>query len=73
MEDVDQEDCGESSGDEEGRERFRDSVPSKRPVEEEWSECAVAIDAREAAGVANRRAGLTCGLEGSEPVLTFFQ
>lgn len=71
VEDVQEEDCGDSSGDEDGRERFFDSAPTKRGVEEEWEECAIPVDAREAAGIQSRKAGLRGTLEG-EPILTLF-
>jgi hypothetical protein len=71
-EDVDEEDCEESSGDEDGRERFFDSAPTKRPVEEEWEECTIPVDARDAAGIQSRKAGLRGSLESAEPVLTLF-
>ncbi len=73
MDDINDEDCGESSGDEEARERFFDSAPSKRNVEEGWEDCAIPVDAREAAGVQSRRAGLRQSLGDGEPVLTLFQ
>ena len=73
MEYAQEEDCGESSGDEEARERFFDSAPSKRNEEAEWEDCHIPIDAREAAGLASRRAGLSQSLGEGEPVLTLFQ
>ena len=66
------EDCGDSSGDEDGRERLEDSAPTKRPVEQDWEECHIPIDAREAAGVNRRQAGLRGNLEEGEPILTLF-
>lgn len=50
-EDAQEEDCGDSSGDEDARERFRESAPTKRDVAEDWEECMVPVDAREAAGI----------------------
>lgn len=38
------EDCGETSGDEDAVERLNESAPTKRPVEEEWVECSIAVD-----------------------------
>ncbi len=66
------EDCGVSSGDEDARGRFFYSAPSKRAVETEWTECAIPVDAREADGVASRKAGLKQGLGDSEPIFTLF-
>lgn len=73
VDDEEEEDCEESSGDEEAKERFFDSAPSKRGVEEEWQECHIPVDAREAAGIQSRKAGLRGSLGDSEPVLTLFQ
>ena len=73
VDDAEEEDCGASSGDEEARERFFESAPSKRKVEEEWEECHIPVDAREADGVQSRRAGLRGTLpEGCDPVYTLF-
>lgn len=41
-------------------------------MEQEWEECHIPIDAREAAGVNRRQAGLRGNLEEGEPVLTLF-
>lgn len=62
---MDDEDCGETSGGEDGQERLAASKPTKRKAgpEEEWDECAVTIDAREAAGISNRRARLSTALD----------
>ncbi len=72
MEYIEEEDCADSSGDEGAKERFFDSAPSKRAVEAEWEECHIPVDAREAAGVQPRRAGLRQTLGDSEPVFTLF-
>ncbi len=72
MEDAQEEDCGDSSGDEGARERFFDSAPSKRSAETEWEECHIPIDARDAAGMQSRKAGLRGTLGDSEPVFTLF-
>ncbi len=73
MEDIEDEDCAGSSGDEDARERFFDSAPSKRDLEMGWEDCAIPVDAREAAGVQSRRAGLRQAIGDGEPVLSLFQ
>ncbi len=73
MEDIEDEDCAGSSGDEDARERFFDSAPSKRNLEMGWEDCAIPVDAREAAGVQSRRAGLRQAIGDGEPVLSLFQ
>lgn len=72
MDEMADEDCGDSSGDEDGRERYRTSAPTKMPPEDEWEECVIAVDAREAAGVQSRRVGLRGTLDTTDPVLTLF-
>ena len=69
VEDLQEEDCGESSDDEE---RLEDSAPSKRPVEAEWEECTISMDERQKNGVQDRRPGLTVNLGAEEPVLGLF-
>lgn len=44
VEEHPEEDCGYSSGDEDGLERLQQSAPNKRPVEEEWEDCQINID-----------------------------
>ena len=48
---MQEEDCGDSRGDNDARGRFFESATTKRDIAEDWEECMVPVDAREAAAI----------------------
>jgi hypothetical protein len=68
-----EEDCdGESVGSD-AEQRLADSAPTHREEEDEWEECHITLDPREAEGIRKKQAGLRQALDPeADPILTLF-